>query len=172
MQYDVYINIWIPLQPTLNLRDLGLSDVKASQLDELVERLLPGYSVENKNPWHTSYISAQSFFENKYGMSLGYLIISFFGDGAERNHLLILNPGEHHTAHGEGWRWEEGTLLQGDAWFLLHLYTHHCGRRLLMLGRASIHVCFTIQICLSCQQSTIPDTCFTLLIFWFIDPPR
>lgn len=58
------------LQPVLNLRDLGLSDLKASQLDELVDKLLPGYCVENKasSPWHTSYISAQSFFENKHGM--------------------------------------------------------------------------------------------------------
>ncbi|XP_074841010.1 ATP-dependent zinc metalloprotease YME1L1 isoform X2 [Carettochelys insculpta] len=56
-------------EPVLNLRDLGLSDLKVSQLDELVNRLLPGYSAENKisSQWHTSYISAQSFFENKYG---------------------------------------------------------------------------------------------------------
>ncbi|KAH0627535.1 hypothetical protein JD844_003339 [Phrynosoma platyrhinos] len=58
-------------EPILNLRDLGLSDLKASQLDELVDRLLPGYCVESKisSHWQTSYISAQSFFENKYGFS-------------------------------------------------------------------------------------------------------
>ncbi|XP_062984120.1 ATP-dependent zinc metalloprotease YME1L1 isoform X4 [Elgaria multicarinata webbii] len=58
-------------EPILNLRDLGLSDLKASQLDELVDRLLPGYCVENKisSHWQTSYISAQSFFENKYGFA-------------------------------------------------------------------------------------------------------
>ncbi|XP_025036577.1 ATP-dependent zinc metalloprotease YME1L1 isoform X1 [Pelodiscus sinensis] len=56
-------------EPVLNLRDLGFSDLKASQLDELMNRLLPGYSTENKisSQWHTSYISAQSFFENKHG---------------------------------------------------------------------------------------------------------
>ncbi|XP_053876742.1 ATP-dependent zinc metalloprotease YME1L1 isoform X1 [Malaclemys terrapin pileata] len=56
-------------EPVLNLRDLGLSDLKISQLDELVNRLLPGYCTENKisSQWNTSYISAQSFFENKHG---------------------------------------------------------------------------------------------------------
>ncbi|XP_077158797.1 ATP-dependent zinc metalloprotease YME1L1 isoform X3 [Paroedura picta] len=64
-------------EPVLNLRDLGLSDLKASQLDELVDKLLPGYCVENKvsSPWHTSYISAQSFFENKYGFADIYSIL-------------------------------------------------------------------------------------------------
>ncbi|XP_044861129.1 ATP-dependent zinc metalloprotease YME1L1 isoform X1 [Mauremys mutica] len=56
-------------EPVLNLRDLGLSDLKVSQFDELVNRLLPGYCTENKisSQWNTSYISAQSFFENKHG---------------------------------------------------------------------------------------------------------
>ncbi|KAG6924581.1 YME1 like 1 ATPase [Chelydra serpentina] len=56
-------------EPVLNLRDLGLSDLKVSQLDKLVNRLLPGYCTENKisSQWNTSYISAQSFFENKHG---------------------------------------------------------------------------------------------------------
>ncbi|XP_050746971.1 ATP-dependent zinc metalloprotease YME1L1 isoform X3 [Gymnogyps californianus] len=55
-------------ESVLNLRDLGLSDLKASQFKELVNRLLPGYCVENKvsSQWHTSYISAESFFENKH----------------------------------------------------------------------------------------------------------
>ncbi|XP_020656852.3 ATP-dependent zinc metalloprotease YME1L1 isoform X1 [Pogona vitticeps] len=58
-------------EPVLNLRDLGLSDLKARQLEELVDNLLPGFSVENKIPshWQTSYISAESFFENKYGFT-------------------------------------------------------------------------------------------------------
>ncbi|XP_003222128.1 ATP-dependent zinc metalloprotease YME1L1 isoform X1 [Anolis carolinensis] len=58
-------------EPILNLRDLGLSDLKASQLDELVDRLLPGYCIGNKTSshWQTSYISSQSFFENKYGFA-------------------------------------------------------------------------------------------------------
>uniref|UniRef100_A0A8C3TLM8 ATP-dependent zinc metalloprotease YME1L1 n=1 Tax=Catharus ustulatus TaxID=91951 RepID=A0A8C3TLM8_CATUS len=48
--------------------DLGLSDLKANQFRELVNRLLPGYYTENKvsSQWHTSYVSAQSFFENKH----------------------------------------------------------------------------------------------------------
>ncbi|XP_062363135.1 ATP-dependent zinc metalloprotease YME1L1 isoform X3 [Cinclus cinclus] len=51
-----------------NLRDLGLSDLKTNQFRELVNRLLPGYYTENRvsSQWHTSYISAQSFFENKH----------------------------------------------------------------------------------------------------------
>uniref|UniRef100_A0A8C9N4K7 ATP-dependent zinc metalloprotease YME1L1 n=1 Tax=Serinus canaria TaxID=9135 RepID=A0A8C9N4K7_SERCA len=52
-----------------NLRDLGLSDLKANQFRELVNRLLPGYCTESKvsSQWHMSYVSAQSFFENKHG---------------------------------------------------------------------------------------------------------
>uniref|UniRef100_A0A8C0I817 ATP-dependent zinc metalloprotease YME1L1 n=1 Tax=Bubo bubo TaxID=30461 RepID=A0A8C0I817_BUBBB len=55
-------------ESVLNLRDLGLSDLKANQFKELVNRLLPGYYAENKvsSQWHTSYISAESFFENKH----------------------------------------------------------------------------------------------------------
>uniref|UniRef100_A0A8C9N535 ATP-dependent zinc metalloprotease YME1L1 n=1 Tax=Serinus canaria TaxID=9135 RepID=A0A8C9N535_SERCA len=51
-----------------NLRDLGLSDLKANQFRELVNRLLPGYCTESKvsSQWHMSYVSAQSFFENKH----------------------------------------------------------------------------------------------------------
>lgn len=58
------------LQSVFNLRDLGLSDLKPNQFRELVNRLLPGYYTENKvsSPWHTSYVSAESFFENKHGM--------------------------------------------------------------------------------------------------------
>uniref|UniRef100_A0A8D2P279 ATP-dependent zinc metalloprotease YME1L1 n=1 Tax=Zosterops lateralis melanops TaxID=1220523 RepID=A0A8D2P279_ZOSLA len=49
--------------------NLGLSDLKANQFRELVNRLLPGYCTESKvsSQWHTSYVSAQSFFENKHG---------------------------------------------------------------------------------------------------------
>uniref|UniRef100_A0A8C0HHX4 ATP-dependent zinc metalloprotease YME1L1 n=1 Tax=Buteo japonicus TaxID=224669 RepID=A0A8C0HHX4_9AVES len=56
-------------ESVFNLRDLGLSDLKANQFKELVNRLLPGYGAENKvsSQWHTSYISAESFFENKHG---------------------------------------------------------------------------------------------------------
>uniref|UniRef100_G1PJW2 ATP-dependent zinc metalloprotease YME1L1 n=1 Tax=Myotis lucifugus TaxID=59463 RepID=G1PJW2_MYOLU len=55
--------------PVLNLRDLGLSELKIGQIDQLVDSLLPGIC-KGKNissHWHTSHVSAQSFFENKYG---------------------------------------------------------------------------------------------------------
>uniref|UniRef100_A0A2K5HGA5 ATP-dependent zinc metalloprotease YME1L1 n=1 Tax=Colobus angolensis palliatus TaxID=336983 RepID=A0A2K5HGA5_COLAP len=57
------------LWPSFNLRDLGLSELKIGQIDQLVENLLPGFC-KGKNissHWHTSHVSAQSFFENKYG---------------------------------------------------------------------------------------------------------
>ncbi|XP_064141011.1 ATP-dependent zinc metalloprotease YME1L1 isoform X2 [Loxodonta africana] len=56
-------------EPVLNLRDLGLSELKIGQLDQLVDNLLPGFFKGKKIPshWHTSHVSAQSFFENKYG---------------------------------------------------------------------------------------------------------
>uniref|UniRef100_A0A8B9PN00 ATP-dependent zinc metalloprotease YME1L1 n=1 Tax=Apteryx owenii TaxID=8824 RepID=A0A8B9PN00_APTOW len=56
-------------EPMLNLRDLGLSGLKANQFKELVNRFLPGYCAEKKvsSQWHTSYVSAESFFENKHG---------------------------------------------------------------------------------------------------------
>nr|KAF6389485.1 YME1 like 1 ATPase [Myotis myotis] len=56
-------------EPVLNLRDLGLSELKIGQIDQLVDSLLPGIC-KGKNissHWHTSHVSAQSFFENKYG---------------------------------------------------------------------------------------------------------
>ncbi|KAG8138862.1 putative ATP-dependent zinc metalloprotease YME1L1-like protein [Naja naja] len=58
-------------EPLLNLRDLGLGDLKISQLDEIVNKLIPGFGEENKIPshWQTSYVSAESFFENKYGFA-------------------------------------------------------------------------------------------------------
>ncbi|XP_040290306.1 ATP-dependent zinc metalloprotease YME1L1 isoform X2 [Bufo bufo] len=57
-------------EPLLNLRDLGLSELRTTDLDTLVNRLLPGFfSDKKKTPscWHTSYVSAESFFENKNG---------------------------------------------------------------------------------------------------------
>ncbi|EAW86069.1 YME1 like 1 ATPase [Homo sapiens] len=59
----------LSIPPSLNLRDLGLSELKIGQIDQLVENLLPGFC-KGKNissHWHTSHVSAQSFFENKYG---------------------------------------------------------------------------------------------------------
>uniref|UniRef100_A0A4W3GGP2 YME1-like 1b n=1 Tax=Callorhinchus milii TaxID=7868 RepID=A0A4W3GGP2_CALMI len=60
--------------PMLNLRELGLSDLRSSQVDELVNRLLPCLtSVEEttaqSSQWQISHVSAQSFFENKHGFS-------------------------------------------------------------------------------------------------------
>ncbi|KAF6133773.1 YME1 like 1 ATPase [Phyllostomus discolor] len=55
-------------EPVLSLRDLGLSELKIGQIDQLVDYLLPGFC-KGKNissHWRTSHVSAQSFFENKY----------------------------------------------------------------------------------------------------------
>nr|XP_014015314.1 unnamed protein product [Salmo salar] len=63
-------------QPTVNLRDLGLSDLRVGQLDELVNRLLPSLSSEEgpaASRWRTSHVSADSFFQNKHGLSNGRL---------------------------------------------------------------------------------------------------
>uniref|UniRef100_A0A8C0CJY7 YME1 like 1 ATPase n=1 Tax=Balaenoptera musculus TaxID=9771 RepID=A0A8C0CJY7_BALMU len=56
-------------EPILNLRDLGLSELKIGQIDQLVDSLLPGICKDKNvsSHWHTSHVSAQSFFENKYG---------------------------------------------------------------------------------------------------------
>ncbi|XP_040921388.1 ATP-dependent zinc metalloprotease YME1L1-like isoform X2 [Toxotes jaculatrix] len=60
-------------EPTVSLRDLGLSEIRVSQLDELVSRLLP-IPVPEEPPavpsqWRTSHISGDSFFHNKHGFS-------------------------------------------------------------------------------------------------------
>ncbi|XP_058489834.1 ATP-dependent zinc metalloprotease YME1L1-like isoform X2 [Solea solea] len=60
-------------EPTVSLRDLGLSEIRASQLDELVSRLLPLPGPEEPpavpSLWRTSHISTTSFFHNKHGFS-------------------------------------------------------------------------------------------------------
>uniref|UniRef100_A0A8C4HRQ5 ATP-dependent zinc metalloprotease YME1L1 n=1 Tax=Dicentrarchus labrax TaxID=13489 RepID=A0A8C4HRQ5_DICLA len=57
------------------LRDLGLSEIRVSQLDELVSRLLPTPGPEEPpavpSTWRTSHVSAHSFFHNKHGEKLG-----------------------------------------------------------------------------------------------------
>ncbi|KAK2507741.1 hypothetical protein MC885_018276 [Smutsia gigantea] len=55
-------------EPVLNLRDLGLSELKIGHIDQLVGSLLPGFCKGKSisSHWHTSHVSAQSFFENKY----------------------------------------------------------------------------------------------------------
>ncbi|KAK1174040.1 ATP-dependent zinc metalloprotease YME1L1-like isoform X2 [Acipenser oxyrinchus oxyrinchus] len=59
-------------EPSINLRELGLSDLKTSHLDDLVNRLLPSVSTEHSLShchWRTSHVSANSFFHNKHGFS-------------------------------------------------------------------------------------------------------
>ncbi|OCT75574.1 hypothetical protein XELAEV_18030756mg [Xenopus laevis] len=59
-------------EPTFNLRDLGLTELRIKQLDKIFDQLLPGiHTDKKKHPahWHTSYVSSQSFFENKNGFS-------------------------------------------------------------------------------------------------------
>uniref|UniRef100_A0A665X7M4 ATP-dependent zinc metalloprotease YME1L1 n=1 Tax=Echeneis naucrates TaxID=173247 RepID=A0A665X7M4_ECHNA len=73
------VRIWYEFQifclskPTVSLRDLGLSDIRASQLDELVSRLLPIPGPEEPpavpSIWKMSHISSDSFFHNKHAAS-------------------------------------------------------------------------------------------------------
>uniref|UniRef100_A0A8C9ZUS6 ATP-dependent zinc metalloprotease YME1L1 n=2 Tax=Sander lucioperca TaxID=283035 RepID=A0A8C9ZUS6_SANLU len=60
-------------QPSVSLRDLGLSEIRASQLDELVSRLLPIPGPEEPpavpSIWRSSHVSSDSFFHNKHGFS-------------------------------------------------------------------------------------------------------
>nr|XP_046148958.1 ATP-dependent zinc metalloprotease YME1L1-like isoform X2 [Oncorhynchus gorbuscha] len=61
-------------EPTVILRDLGLSDLRVGQLDELVNRLLPAPGSEEgpaASIWRTSHVSADSFLQNKHGLSNG-----------------------------------------------------------------------------------------------------
>uniref|UniRef100_A0A8C4E833 ATP-dependent zinc metalloprotease YME1L1 n=1 Tax=Dicentrarchus labrax TaxID=13489 RepID=A0A8C4E833_DICLA len=60
-------------QPMWNLRELGLSDLGAQQLDELVNRMLPRLSPQEaplpsgeQTAWRTSHLSTHSFFYNKH----------------------------------------------------------------------------------------------------------
>ncbi|XP_059391153.1 ATP-dependent zinc metalloprotease YME1L1-like isoform X2 [Carassius carassius] len=65
-------------EPKVNLKDLGLSELRFSHVWDVLKRLLPSIDPEEKsissaaqNPttWRTSHISASSFFQNKYGFS-------------------------------------------------------------------------------------------------------
>uniref|UniRef100_A0AAQ4R4G2 ATP-dependent zinc metalloprotease YME1L1 n=1 Tax=Gasterosteus aculeatus aculeatus TaxID=481459 RepID=A0AAQ4R4G2_GASAC len=64
----------LSLQPSVSLRDLGLSEIRVSQLDELVRRLLPVSGPEEppagSSIWRSSHVSADSFFHNKHGEHL------------------------------------------------------------------------------------------------------
>uniref|UniRef100_A0A9J8DFQ0 ATP-dependent zinc metalloprotease YME1L1 n=2 Tax=Cyprinus carpio TaxID=7962 RepID=A0A9J8DFQ0_CYPCA len=62
--------------PKVNLKDLGLSELRFSHVRDVLERLLPSRDPEEKSissaaqystTWRTSHISASSFFQNKYG---------------------------------------------------------------------------------------------------------
>uniref|UniRef100_A0A667Z496 ATP-dependent zinc metalloprotease YME1L1 n=1 Tax=Myripristis murdjan TaxID=586833 RepID=A0A667Z496_9TELE len=63
--------VWCAHVPTASLRDLGLSEIRVGQLDELVSRLLPTPGPEQPptapSVWRTSHISAHTFFQNKHG---------------------------------------------------------------------------------------------------------
>uniref|UniRef100_A0A673MH10 ATP-dependent zinc metalloprotease YME1L1 n=1 Tax=Sinocyclocheilus rhinocerous TaxID=307959 RepID=A0A673MH10_9TELE len=62
--------------PKVNLKDLGLSELRYSHVRDVLEHLLPSIDPEEKSissaaqnstTWRTSHISASSFFQNKYG---------------------------------------------------------------------------------------------------------
>uniref|UniRef100_A0A9J8A986 ATP-dependent zinc metalloprotease YME1L1 n=1 Tax=Cyprinus carpio carpio TaxID=630221 RepID=A0A9J8A986_CYPCA len=63
-------------EPSLTLRDLGLTDLGVGQLDELVQKLLPCVTQQESlsqlrtvpNIWRTSHLSSDSFFYNKHVM--------------------------------------------------------------------------------------------------------
>uniref|UniRef100_A0A672RPH8 ATP-dependent zinc metalloprotease YME1L1 n=1 Tax=Sinocyclocheilus grahami TaxID=75366 RepID=A0A672RPH8_SINGR len=63
-------------EPKVNLKDLGLSELRYSHVRDVLEHLLPSIDPEEKSissaaqnsaTWRTSHISASSFFQNKYG---------------------------------------------------------------------------------------------------------
>ncbi|XP_018596871.1 ATP-dependent zinc metalloprotease YME1L1-like [Scleropages formosus] len=62
-------------EPTLSLRDLGLTDLRPTCLNELVNRLLPSFPPEQRPrsipscSWKASHISTESFFKNKHGFA-------------------------------------------------------------------------------------------------------
>uniref|UniRef100_A0A8C2XBK6 ATP-dependent zinc metalloprotease YME1L1 n=1 Tax=Cyclopterus lumpus TaxID=8103 RepID=A0A8C2XBK6_CYCLU len=61
-------------EPMWNLRELGLSDLGAQQLDELVNSVFPRLSPQEtplclggQTAWRTSHLSTHSFYSNKHG---------------------------------------------------------------------------------------------------------
>uniref|UniRef100_A0A672ZCC4 ATP-dependent zinc metalloprotease YME1L1 n=1 Tax=Sphaeramia orbicularis TaxID=375764 RepID=A0A672ZCC4_9TELE len=70
-------------EPSVSLRELGLSDIRESQLEELVSRLLPTLGPEEPpagpSAWRTSHVSADNFFHNKHGEQLNL----------QQTHLLL-----------------------------------------------------------------------------------
>uniref|UniRef100_A0AAQ5X0U6 ATP-dependent zinc metalloprotease YME1L1 n=1 Tax=Amphiprion ocellaris TaxID=80972 RepID=A0AAQ5X0U6_AMPOC len=69
-------------EPSVSLRDLGLSEVRVSQLDELISRLLPIPGPEEPptvpSLWRTSHVSADSFFHNKHDLDILFLFSPLF----------------------------------------------------------------------------------------------
>ncbi|XP_075876825.1 ATP-dependent zinc metalloprotease YME1L1-like isoform X2 [Nelusetta ayraudi] len=70
-------------EPLWNLRELGLSDLRNQQLDELVSRVLPHLSpqeaplaVGRQAAWRTSHVSTHSFFYNKHDFLCSTLPVS------------------------------------------------------------------------------------------------
>ncbi|CAJ1071675.1 ATP-dependent zinc metalloprotease YME1L1b isoform X2 [Xyrichtys novacula] len=65
-------------EPMLSLRELGLSDLGALQLDELEKHMFPRLSPQEapQTAWRTSHLSTHSFFSNKYGFSYGLTPVS------------------------------------------------------------------------------------------------
>ncbi|XP_070774602.1 ATP-dependent zinc metalloprotease YME1L1b [Enoplosus armatus] len=70
-------------EPMWNMRELGLSDLGALQLDELVNRVFPRLSPQKEphalggqTAWRTSHLSAHSFFFNKHGFSCAAMPMS------------------------------------------------------------------------------------------------
>ncbi|KAM8850811.1 ATP-dependent zinc metalloprotease YME1L1-like [Spinachia spinachia] len=71
-------------QPLWNLRELGLWDLGAQQLDELVSRVSPCWSPPEALPplgvhsaWRTSHLSTHSFYSNKNGFPRGAMPMSY-----------------------------------------------------------------------------------------------
>ncbi|XP_067109228.1 ATP-dependent zinc metalloprotease YME1L1-like isoform X1 [Osmerus mordax] len=66
-------------EPSLSLKELGLSDLGLGQLHELVNTVLPCLHQQGapsppspiQNAWNTSYLSSHSFYHNKHGFSGG-----------------------------------------------------------------------------------------------------
>uniref|UniRef100_A0A673XJP9 YME1 like 1 ATPase n=1 Tax=Salmo trutta TaxID=8032 RepID=A0A673XJP9_SALTR len=82
-------------QPSVNLRDLGLSDLRVGQLDELLNRLLPSLGSEDgpaTSRWRTSHVSAESFFHNKHGEEI-YVVGCTLSIYKIKNTLRVQNRG-------------------------------------------------------------------------------
>uniref|UniRef100_A0A8D0CNC9 ATP-dependent zinc metalloprotease YME1L1 n=1 Tax=Scleropages formosus TaxID=113540 RepID=A0A8D0CNC9_SCLFO len=88
-------------EPTLSLRDLGLTDLRPTCLNELVNRLLPSFPPEQRPrsipscSWKASHISTESFFKNKHGENI-------FSTCQVRDWTVYLKV-PIYLFHSEGW---------------------------------------------------------------------